>query len=126
MIKRLLAVSLFVSCHYPIASNAQSVLLWQGDTVFHSVVGRLTHAGSGYQNASWSKTLRIKDAYFVHQSDSIFVCITTFDWTNFDIPGGGFSGVDFKFRAPKIATTTYDTLVMVCCYTNDTGNRRCI
>ncbi len=110
---------LFQTC----VSNAQSIIIFQNDTVYHSVVGRLVHGGAGYQNASWTKTLRIKDAYFLHQADSIFVCLTTFDWTNFDILPNGFSGVDFEFRSPKTATTTYDTLVMVCAYTDDTGDR---
>ncbi|HEY3876718.1 MAG TPA: T9SS type A sorting domain-containing protein [Candidatus Kapabacteria bacterium] len=112
---------LFVLGFSPIAS-AQSPLIFQNDTVFHSVVDRLVYGGAGFQNASYTRDLRIKDMYFAHQSDSIFIVDSKFTDFDFVLPSQSFSSIDFRFRSPKMETTVYDTLITVCEYTDDSTN----
>ena len=102
---------------------AQSPLIFQSDTVFHSVVGRLNYGGAGFQNSSYSRNLRITNMFFAHQADSIFIVDTRFDSFDFVLPEQSFSDIGFRFLAPHIATTVYDTLITICEYTdapNDT------
>lgn len=119
-LKRTLAVATLLFFFTPLV-QAQSVLRWQMDTVYHSVVGRLVHGSGGYQNPTYNRSIRIKDMYFAHQADSIFIVDTRFNDFDFVLPAQSFSGMYFRFKSPKIATTVYDTLITVCEYTNAPG-----
>jgi len=123
MVKRFFALSALLYMVLPSVSNAQKpALIFQEDTVVHSVVGRLVWGMGGYQNSSYTRSLRIKDMYFAHQADSIFICDTKFNVFDFVLVAQSFSSLDYRFRSPKFATTVYDTLVTVCEWTDAPGN----
>jgi hypothetical protein len=122
ILKRVLlacALVLFI----PSLLKAQAdALVFQSDTVIHSVAGRLVWSGLGYQNHSLTRSLRIKDMYFAHQADSIFIVDTKFNVLDFVLPPWSFSSASFRFLSPKNDTTIYDTLVVQCAYKDDPGN----
>ncbi|MDP4289399.1 MAG: hypothetical protein Q8922_15905, partial [Bacteroidota bacterium] len=120
---RLLALSLVIYGLQPGSASAQQPpLIWQNDTVFRSVVGRVIQTGVGFKNASNTRELQIKDMYFEHQADSVFIVDEHYSTKPFTLPANSVSGASIRFKSPAYATTVHDNLIALCAYTDDPSN----
>ncbi|MDP4199769.1 MAG: T9SS type A sorting domain-containing protein [Bacteroidota bacterium] len=122
MMKRLLAFCALFLALQIVTVRAQMPIAWQGDTIFHSVVGRTVHSGVSYQNLSWKRYLHVVNVYFVNQADSIFFVNPPFQGPPYILPPQSWGSTGFVFKAPKADTTVYDTLVTAFAYTDDSTN----